>query len=401
MPAQPRAALFGAAFLLSLASDSGAGRDLQRPLPARIPDARAAALAAVSECGASRSQTGKSRCYERAFLNRLESVGVRDALAVLQRAAEADPEVARDGHVYAHGIGIEAYRLWPVVAERFPECTTGFASGCYHGVIQAHLSGIPKAGTEELLALCAPFRGADTPRWLLFQCLHGAGHGLLMYYRHELPEALAACDLFGEAWDRESCYGGVFMENIMHATAPHHPATRLAAHSRSSWRPLEPEDPLYPCSAMRPIYQRACYRVQTSAILERNGGDLAAAARECDRAPLQLRRACYESLGRDVSAYADRDPARAIELCAVATPAFRPACYFGAAKSLVDWAATPAPGFRMCRWLAGDPSKHACYVAVGEQIAALFPDPGARVAACAGAESGFSAVCGEAARRGP
>ncbi|MGQ0703128.1 MAG: hypothetical protein ACT4PM_08360, partial [Gemmatimonadales bacterium] len=165
------------------------------------------------------------------------------------------------------------------------------------------------------------------------------------------------------------------------------------------WRPLDPEEPLYPCTAVRPIYQRACYWVQTSAILERNGGDLAAAAGECDRAPLDLREACYESLGRDVSAYAGQDPARAIELCGVGTPAFRAACYFGAAKSLVDWSADPAPGFRMCRWLAGHASKQACYLAVGEQIAALYPDSQSRVAACGVAESArFRAVCREGAR---
>jgi len=81
------------------------------------------------------------------------------------------------------------------------------------------------------------------------------GHGLTMLYAHDLPRALTDCDMLSDGWDRESCYGGAFMESVINATAPHHPATMLAAHSHhhmaaTTFKALDPADPLYPCSIM-------------------------------------------------------------------------------------------------------------------------------------------------------
>ena len=50
-----------------------------------------------------------------------------------------DEEVQREGHVYAHAIGINAFQSDPDVAKTFARCTELFQSGCYHGVIQAYL----------------------------------------------------------------------------------------------------------------------------------------------------------------------------------------------------------------------------------------------------------------------
>ena len=59
------------------------------------------------------------------------------ALSIL---AKRDTDVADDGHVYAHGIGIAAYRDPQTVGETFSRCTAEFQSGCYHGVIQAYFA---------------------------------------------------------------------------------------------------------------------------------------------------------------------------------------------------------------------------------------------------------------------
>ena len=39
-----------------------------------------------------------------------------------------------------------------------------------------------------------------------------------MIYAHNLPKALAGCDLLSDDWDKRSCYGGAFMENIVNVT---------------------------------------------------------------------------------------------------------------------------------------------------------------------------------------
>lgn len=381
-----------ALLLLGIPHDSA-----RRAEPAPLPDAKVAAALAVRECKPLRPEAMKAACYEQAFGHRLAAIGVRDALATLAGAAAADSEVARDSHVYAHGIGIEAYRLVPSVAETFPRCSAAFASGCYHGVIQAHLDGLPAIGRREIDALCALYRGEGGNRWLLFQCLHGAGHGLTMHYGHELPRALSECGMLTDAWERESCYGGAFMENIMQATELRHPATRLAAHHHpegstapAGFQALDPGDPLYPCSAVAPPYRKSCYLLQTSAMLHFNGGSIAAAAKSCDLAPAEMRPFCYQSLGRDVSAYAGQDPGRSVQLCELGTPAYRPSCYFGAAKSLIDWAARTEPGLRMCQMVVSREGGRACYEAVGEQVAALYADTARRAAECEAVESGRS-----------
>src|SRR3989442_12919190 len=79
------------------------------------------------------------------------------------------------------------------------------------------------------------------------------GHGLTMFRGHDLPQALTDCDLLSDGWDRESCYGGAFMENVINVTSPHHPATELAAHrhhhmAMSPFKAIDPAAPPYPCS---------------------------------------------------------------------------------------------------------------------------------------------------------
>ena len=43
-----------------------------------------------------------------------------------------------------------------------------------------------------------------------------------MFHGHDLPRALASSDLLSRPGERDNCYGGAFMENIVNATEPHH-----------------------------------------------------------------------------------------------------------------------------------------------------------------------------------
>jgi hypothetical protein len=328
----------------------------------------------VLRCSA-RTRQEKQSCYERALLDRLSAEGVADALSTLELVASADLDVERDGHVYTHAIGIEAYRENPSMPDVFPECTALFQSGCYHGVIQAHFMAAGQVEGEDLNALCKRYKGESGDRWILFQCLHGLGHGLTM---------------FTEWWDRQSCYGGAFMENITNATSPHHPASELAAadhtdgtefghveseptegaredaataqadgtetggaaHEHSemadvaaaadleAWKALDAEDPLFPCSVLEERYLHQCYLMQTSAILYHNGWDIAGAARTCDSAPESMRPICYQSLGRDISALTLQNIDESIRLCKLGSEEFESRCYIGLVKNFIDLTAS-------------------------------------------------------------
>jgi len=328
---------------------------------------------AISPCAKEKKQA-RQACYRKELRERLTLGGVAGAMDRLRALATTDKSVYRDGHVYAHGIGIDGYLISRNVPWAFDQCSTDFSSGCAHGVIQAFLETQPHVDSLTLNALCAPYRVAESARWKLFQCVHGIGHGLDMMYRGDLPSALDSCELLDEQWDRESCYGGVFMENIMGEIAPHHPASQLASsheHHRGSWKRLDSTDLLYPCSIMEPRHLRSCYEIHTSAILKFTGNDVAKTAAVCNTAPEALRPICYLSLGRDLTSRALRDPGKTKRLCQQSSEPYRRWCYYGAVKALVDWAASAEAGMTFCRRLGDEPGALLCFQGLGEQIQAL------------------------------
>ena len=378
---------------------------------AATADAPPHVLEAVERC---RSGQEKQDCYQERILARLDVGGVPDALSTLERIAALDRDVERDGHVYVHAIGITAYRRSPDLSEVFPSCTELFQSGCYHGVIQAHFMASGRVDADVVNSLCESYKGAGADRWVLFQCLHGMGHGLMMFHDHDLPRALSACDLLREGWDRQSCYGGAFMENITSATMPHHPATELTADMgppgeemegeadaeggmamggdqehetpASGWRALDPEDPHYPCSVLAGVYLRSCYIMQTSVMLWMNGGDIADAARSCDGAPRNMIPVCYQSLGRDISAYTLQDVEKSIAQCDKGAEEFRAWCYIGAVKNFIDLTARTDDAFEFCRAVESPSAKLKCYEAIGEEVAVLRNEEEQRAELCGRSE---------------
>jgi hypothetical protein len=392
------------------------------PAPAPLPElawtadvepADAAARIAVACASAGEA---RQACQERALLGVLNAAGVARSMQTLAALAQADPAVQREGHVYAHAIGIAAYRAPDSAAETFAACTPEYQSGCYHGVIQAYFAD-PSVGArgldaEALNALCAPYREPER-QWLQFQCVHGMGHGLMAVHDNHLLRALDACDLLETFGEREGCYGGAFMENIVAATQPHHGASHHAAdHAQTPaaddahgdhhahhtaggepFPPLDDDDPLYPCTVVRGEHRVQCYLMQTSAILFRNGGDFAAAAEACAGAPEPMRGYCFVSLGRDAASWSDQRHAAALEMCGHATGRYRDACIAGLVKNLVDRTADSADGLAFCRDVPDAAGKTACYRAVGEQVAILETGTAAREARCADAEAEYAAAC--------
>jgi hypothetical protein len=339
------------------------------------------------------------------------------------------------------------------VAQTFSLCTADFQSGCYHGVIQAYFAdsrggdgGITPA---KLNGLCEPYRGPDK-RWLEFQCAHGIGHGVMAVESHNLLRALDTCDILADRFEKEACWGGAFMENVVNATQPHHmhvtqvadvdehaghgdahgeaahdsashdgtphdsthaaaghEGHEMAGHDMSSmpgmaghgehgdaqpFMALDPREPLYPCTAVKEHHRQACYLMQTSAILFRNGGDFRDAAAKCQMAPAELQRTCFISLGRDANSYARGTRERAVQYCGLAPAVGQPFCIVGVVKNVVDVTADYRDGLSFCR-LVPDNSKPACYLAVGQQVAILDATREGRERACAGAAQGYVAEC--------
>jgi hypothetical protein len=290
-------------------------------------DSLALADSALRTCRAL-SGDAQADCYNGVLVPLVASRGVRLAMGTLNALAARDAGVRVDGHVYAHMIGMAAGRAAGAdLRHAFTECTEIFQSGCYHGVIQTYFEQLHTVDAAGVNALCGPYT-AD--QWLRFQCVHGAGHGLTAFYDHDLPRALAGCDLLGSSWDRESCYGGAFMENVVNATAPHHAGHALHAHMAATpFKALDSTDLQYPCSAVGRRYLTACYNMQTSVMLHFTRGDFAATARACLHAPPGLEPVCFQGMGREVSAYSRQDHRAAIRLCGFASAEYQPWCHVG------------------------------------------------------------------------
>jgi hypothetical protein len=413
------------------------------------------------ECG-SRFRN-KQACVERTLVALIDQTGVGRTMEVLDTLVMVDGDVRFNAHALAHGLGIAAYRTPETMAATFAACPPTQMSGCYHGVVQGYFLSLARQGrlpgTPELDSMCEPHRAST---FLYFQCAHGVGHGLMAVHDNHVPMALEACDMATDRFIRESCYGGVFMENVVRVSHPHHtaeghagtqgahaghdvqpaaddahaahggsqPATTADGHAahdehaghdagqqqapaagehaghaghaaaameHAPWRPLDRNDPLYPCNVVAEKYQESCYTMQTSAILYFNGGDVQATARACERAPERMVATCFGSLGRDITALASQGHARSLELCgrAAGMAAGRGElwCMIGVVQNLVNLAADPDEGLRFCRAVTGDESKRECYRVVGEMIRTLVSAPAQRDASCRAAEPDYVAIC--------
>jgi hypothetical protein len=420
-----------------VASPDGPVAMATRPLPERDGAGLAAWIGEVCD----KNPHTRAECREAAVVRLAEERGIGVAMDVVAHLEASDAE----GHGLTHMIGIRGYLGAATMRESFEACTAIHQSGCYHGVVQAYFSelrqdhGMGALTTERLDAVCGPYAGPDGDPWLRFQCLHGMGHGVMLVHDNHLPRALLACDLLSDGWEREVCYGGAFMENVMGVLAPHHAhvgepmagahphdaahgATQAdpeaaaehshhhpdpadhAAHTAPSgsageaFPPIDPDDLQYPCSALDDRYRMACYDMQTATMLHLLDRDFAATAAACRAAPDPiLRSVCHRSLGRDINAETDGRHAESAALCALAAPQDRSACHTGVVKNVIDVTADASSGLAYCALVPVGDESRACYRAIGEQTPFLMADPADRQRFCDSLDGGHRTVCLEGA----
>lgn len=324
------------------------------------------------------------------------------ALDMLERAAADDSVVLRDGHQLAHALGRLAVAANYGDASVLSQCRPDFASGCYHGVVEAFVQVRGRVDMSELERMCAG-AGSDDRPGPVHECVHGLGHGVLGAVG-DLRTALQDCDELKpglDAW----CRDGAFMEGmrwVLGATTPglehEHPERHPGmehGHSHgatlASQLPLDPADPYSPCDRFGGAYGSACWAFQGFVILRNSGFDPGEALRICDGAPGERVRDCYESIGLQITGLFQRDDAWIIAQCGRGRPDLSPHCGSGAARALVqmDWSGTRAA--RLCA--ASPPAwKDACYRTMGLYVGALT-EPDQRNALCAGVEPGYLETC--------
>ncbi len=198
---------------------------------------------------------GDGACFEQAFGNLAYRRGPKVALARFAAMIDTDPTVAVC-HRIAHALGAGALAHYDGdVGRAFADGSAVCWSGYYHGILERAFVGVSE---DELPAVSRRLCGSAEVRrndFTAYQCVHGLGHGLMIYTDYDMPLALATCDALATQWDQTSCTGGVFMENL-----------QTSYGTKSKW--LRDDDPLYPCPTLAERHKLYCYLMVTSRILD-------------------------------------------------------------------------------------------------------------------------------------
>jgi hypothetical protein len=141
-------------------------------------------------------------------------------------------------------------------------------------------------------------------------------------------------------------------------------------------------------------YHQACYQLQGGIILRRNGRDWTAAAGTCDKAPINARPYCYQSIGTMTAGMTVGDDKTAAAECAHGDPGYQPFCFSGVVKNRIDVTAQAKDGIAFCQKIPPGGNRTQCYLAVGQQISILHSvDLAARAKDCALAGAEGEAEC--------
>jgi hypothetical protein len=308
-------------------------------------------------------------CFQQAFGNVAYRQGPKAALELVGDVYGdgADPACHRVTHVIG-AASLARFRgnVTRTLAAGSPDCWSGY----YHGVLERSLVKVKSRRAADLApvarTLCS---GGRMTSWVVYACLHGLGHGLMIATGLNLPVSLEVCAGLERWWDRDACRGGVFMENIQSSYG-----------FRSTF--IKDEDPVYPCNWVAQGEKRRCYQVVTSRILPLVGDDWQRTAEICAGVEAGFVGWCFRSLGRDASSRSNREPEAIAEVCSIARAyGGEGECIEAAAYDITANFTSGARGRVLCDTVHAG-VREECYYGIGVVSGRLWSTDEARVADC-------------------
>lgn len=320
-------------------------------------------------------------CWEQAFGNVAYRQGPKPALKQFDRQIAGNRAVESGCHRIAHMIGSAALTRYDGnVARAFAEGSSSCWSGYYHGILERALVG--SSSKAELVTVVRRLCADDSVRantFILYQCVHGIGHGLMIHTGLNLPLSLNVCEQLEGAWDQTSCDGGVFMENFN---------SSYGVKSRY----LKDNDPVYPCNWVQDRHKLYCYLQVTDRLLAATGYDWAATARACTTVEANWRATCFQSYGRSASGISRLDAGRLIGFCNVPTGRWRSECVYGAVRDIVSNDAGAARAGRFCMRVAAG-LRTRCFNGAGTILHDISGSPEAHRRECEAITSRYLEAC--------
>jgi mono/diheme cytochrome c family protein len=307
-------------------------------------------------------------CYQQAFGNIAYHKGPKVALALFQQRMDSNSEIEAGCHRIAHTIGGASLEYFHgSVAKAFVAGSPICWSGYYHGILERAFSGVPPTRLAQTARKLCSDPEVRRTLFIAYQCVHGLGHGLMIYTNYDLPEALRVCDELATSWDQTSCTGGVFMEN------------QSSSYGITS-RWLKANDLIYPCDIVATRDKLYCYLMVTSRILPAVGDDFRRAAAVCRRSERGWVATCFQSLGRDASGQTRANAQGILVRCATAGN-MEGECIYGAARDVASQDAGATRAARLCD-ASPAPYRARCAEGVGTIVGTLAADTAGRRAGC-------------------
>lgn len=294
----------------------------------------------VAQCsGASAEDYG---CYQERYQNLVLGSGVDAAFDELKSEYESNNFVQVQCHQMTHVIGRAAVDLLTNMSSAYGQGDNFCWSGYYHGVMEAIVANIgADAVLEQAPDICSEFSQDQEQSFFHYNCVHGLGHGFMGILQNELFDSLDVCDTLGSSWEQNSCYSGVFMENVMAQSNPNNTSKYLKA-----------DQPLYPCTDVEDSYKEECYKMQTSYALQVQGGDFGQVFDLCGDVEGEFVPTCYQSLGRDASGRSVSDVDQTRSTCALGEDyEARSNCVIGAVKDFISYYSDDAQAEELCSTL--------------------------------------------------
>jgi len=324
-------------------------------------------------------------CYEQGFGNLAYRQGPEAAVALLGSDLAHDvPAVRGDCHTITHFIGsatLARYDNDPAKALAHGSMLCG--SGFYHGIVMYALRATrtPKELVARVRSLCAD-RAVLKTTFLRYQCVHGLGHGLMIFSGDNLPWSLTMCDKLADRWNQQSCSGGVFMQNF-------NPPSRMSPF-RSTY--VRKQDALYPCDwkGVATRYKYYCYLQVTEHVLEATSYDWKRTAATCAKADPPWSSVCFQSYGRDAAGASSYHAAAAYKRCAF-TGTHLADCVFGVVRDFVNNDTRATRGARFCGLVTAK-LRGYCFYGIGTILSTMV-DPKLLPHSCSAVTKRYAREC--------
>lgn len=311
------------------------------------------------------------------------------------KAYGADKTIAQiktlpvDCHQRVHKVGRFNYELQG--SKAFTTINSECMSGYTHGVTEAFFQ---EHGTENLAANLELICQGQQSGFYAHQCFHGVGHGLMAYNDYDLPAALQACDTLPPTGSTiESCYTGVFMENVVGAIGVDEAKAAQNAQDfhTSSWLS---SDPLFPCNAVEVKYKNACYVFQTSRMIQIPDFDYRKVASSCGSIEPEYQSVCFLSMGRDVSNSLGSNYAEIEATCSYSeNPEYQMSCIGGASQDKFWHESEQDDALGMCKAMQSRGAKQTCYGTISLRGSEIIATHEGSQAFCAKFEPEYQQSC--------